>query len=318
MIFVTGGTGLVGSNIVKLYSDWYGLDVVYLSRHPPQKSFPGKWARGDMCVPTEVRDILRTHSPEVIIHTAILNDDALMNRDRRLAWDSYVGATRTLVDAANEIGATFVYISSDWVFDGTQPESQEDTPPNPVNLYGVLKLCSELVTLERARQPIIARVSGVNGLEWAREAASREQDAGFGYFVAALVDTLSAGRPFSVWESDHINNRATPSLASESAEMILRLIRAKARGIFHCCGGEHATRAELALAAAEAFGLDSSLIRRGPPVGIDPSERVPFDTSLNSSATASLIDYDRPTIVELLNGFRQQRETAEVRPIGRA
>jgi dTDP-4-dehydrorhamnose reductase len=60
---------------------------------------------------------------------------------RREAWDAYVGATRNLVDAANEAGARVVLVSTDWVFDGTQGGAAEDTPPNPINLYGFLHCC---------------------------------------------------------------------------------------------------------------------------------------------------------------------------------
>ena len=43
----------------------------------------------------------------------------------------------------------FCLVSTDWVFDGTQSGATEDTPPNPINLYGFLKAASEIVTLER-------------------------------------------------------------------------------------------------------------------------------------------------------------------------
>jgi dTDP-4-dehydrorhamnose reductase len=315
-VYVTGGTGFVGSNLVKLYAEWHKLDVVLAARRPPQRELAGTFADVDLLDPRSVRASILREKPDVVVHSAILNDFELIDQDRALGWDSYVGATRAVVDAANEIGAVVVYVSTDWVFDGTQPNSVETTPPNPVNLYGFLKAVGELVVLERARNPIVARIAGVNGVHWAQPDAPRQQDAGFGYFVASLADTLALGKPFTVWQSETINVRASPSLASESAEMMLQLVQAGARGTFHCCGGESATRMELAQAAAEVFDLDAGLLRAGPPdPDALPPARVPRDTSLDARATAADIGYELPSIRELLTEFRWQRETGEVRPL---
>jgi dTDP-4-dehydrorhamnose reductase len=312
-VYVTGGTGLVGSNVAKLYAERHGLDVVLAARRPPQHPLPGRWVGVDVVDAPAVRDSVGAERPDVVVHAAILNDFAAIYADRRRAWDAYVGATRTVADAANEAGAVLVYVSTDWVFDGTQAGADESAPPNPVNYYGVLKAASELVALERAREAIVARVSGVNGVNWGRPEGPRAQDAGFGYFVASLVDALAAGREFAVWESDAINMRATPSLASESAEMMLRLVRAGARGVYHCCGGEAVTRMELARAAAEVFELDAGLLRSGRPEL--PPAPVPHDTSLDARGTAAAIGYALPSVRELLAAFRRERETGEVRPL---
>lgn len=315
-VYVTGGTGFVGSNIVKLYADWHGLDVLAVGRRPPARALPGRFAQADLLEPESVRASILAEEPQVVVHAAILNDFGTMYADRHLAWDAYVEATRTVIDAANEVDAVVVFISTDWVFDGTQPGAHEATPPNPVNYYGFLKAAGELVTLERARHPIVARVAGVNGMHWAQSEGPRSQDAGLGHYVAALVAALSSGKPFTVWEGDEINERGTPSLASESAEMMLRLVKSEARGIFHCCGGESVTRMELARAAVDAFDLDPGLLRTGPPDpdGLLPAP-VPRDTSLDARATAAAIGYTLPSVQELLQAFRTQRETAQVRPL---
>lgn len=315
-IYVTGATGFVGSNIAKLYGEHHKLDLTLAGRTAPAHSLPGEFVKVDLLDRAQVYDSVVAAKPEVIVHSAILNDFPAIYANRRLGWDSYVTATRSLVDAAKQVGAVLVYVSTDWVFDGAHGNYREDAPPNPVNYYGFLKTAGELVVTERAHRYIVARIAGVNGVHWAKPSSPRMQDAGFGYFVASLVDTVSAGKPFTVWESPAINTRATPSLASESAEMMLRLVDSGANGIFHCCGGESVTRMELAYAAAEVFGLDASLIRSGVPVSTDlPDAPVPGDTSLSVSATAAEIDYEAPTVHELLTEFRRQRETGRVQPL---
>ena len=134
------------------------------------------------------------------------------------------------------VGVPFCLVSTDWVFDGTQTGASEDTPPNPVNLYGFLKAASEIVALDRGGA--VARVSGVNGTHWARPSTPRAQDPGFGYFVASLVDALEAGKPFTVWEGDNINGIASPSLGAMCGEVMRAVVAGGHEGIFHCCGSE--------------------------------------------------------------------------------
>jgi dTDP-4-dehydrorhamnose reductase len=202
-------------------------------------------------------------------------------------------------------------VSTDWVFDGHEGGYDEESPPNPVNFYGVLKAMSEVVTRERTREWAVARIAGVMGTHRARRALPRGQDAGFGYFVASLVRALESGQPFTVWESDAINMRATPSLASHSARLVLHLCERRLSGVYHCVGGEATTRMELARAAAEAFDLDPALLRSGPPdPDALPPAPVPYDTSLDARATAAALGVSLPPVRQLLELYRA--EGAEV------
>jgi len=310
-VFVTGGAGFVGSNVVAVAAE-RGDDVVATVRSLPPLPHPAcRYVLVDLLQAAATRAAVAEAQPDVIVHTAIFNDFLAIYADRRLAWESYVGVTHTLADAANEHGAALLTVSTDWVFDGTQSGADETTPPNPINYYGVLKAASEVVTLERAREPIVARVAGVMGTHRAGREVPRSQDPGFGYFVAAVVDSLSAGQPFTVWESDAINMVATPSLASLSAEWMLELAGRGLRGTFHCCGGEATTRMQLAHETAQVFELDETLLRSGlPDPAALPPAAIPYDTSLDAQATARALGRDLPSVRELLLQFRAERELA--------
>jgi dTDP-4-dehydrorhamnose reductase len=306
-VLVTGAAGFVGSNVVSEAAE-LGVEVSGLIRSAPPVPDPRcRYLVADLLDPAATRAAVLEARPDAIVHTAILNDHVRLYSERRLAWDSYVGATRTLADAANETGALLVTVSSDWVFDGQDGSYDEQAPPNPVNFYGVLKAVSEVVTLERARLGAVARLAGVMGTHRARPSLPRGQDAGFGYFVASLVVALARGEPFTVWESDAINMRATPSLASHSARLILEICSRRLTGIYHCVGGEAASRGELAHAAAEVFGLDATLLRFGPPdPHALPPAPVPRDTSLDAQLTAGALGVSLPSLRELLALFRSE------------
>jgi dTDP-4-dehydrorhamnose reductase len=294
-IWLSGASGFVGSNVARVF-ERHGADV----RGPSH-------AEVDVTDPRAVRGDVDAFVPDAIVHCAILNDPAGLLRERRAAWEGYVGATRNVVDAANAVQAHVVLVSTDWVFDGTQAGATEDEPPNPINAYGFLKAASEIVVRERAQRGAVARIAGVNGVHWARPDTPRAQDAGFGYLVASVVAALRAGQPFTVWESPQINEIATPTLASDAAELMWRLVERGLTGTFHCCGGESVHRVELARRAVDAFGLDGELLRTGPP---DPvvleGGRVPHDTSLDARATAAAVGVELPRVDAMLVGLGEQ------------
>ena len=313
--YITGGTGFVGSNIVKVFAEGHGADV----RCPVHSFVPAdpvgySTEHLDLLDPEATRASVLDYGPDVIVHSMILNDFGVMYSDRDLAWRSYVGTTTVLADVANEVGAKLILVSTDWVFDGTQSRADEETPPNPVNYYGVLKLASEQAALLRADRAAVARVSGVNGTHWVRPDNPRAQDPGFGYFVASLVDALTAGEEFVVWEADDINMIATPSLASQCGELMWRMAeREEATGVFHCCGADATTRMELARLACDVFELDPDLLRSAqPPESAMPGAPIPFDTSLSVRRTADLLDHEPSSARDLLGRFRDETETGTI------
>lgn len=297
-IFLTGASGFVGSNLARVF-DAHGAELVAPSHQDV-----------DLTDATLVRRSVAATHPDAIVHAAIWNDPARLLSDRRRAWASYVGATRNVVDAANHAGAHVVLVSTDWVFDGTQGPAGESEPPNPVNAYGFLKAASELVVAERAERGTVARIAGVQGVHWARPQTPRAQDAGFGYFVAALADALRAGRPFTIWDDPRLNMVATPTLATDAAELIWRALELGVTGTLHCVGGEHADRVELARRAVAAFGLDEALLRVGPPEPEAlPDGRVPFDTRLDATATALALGVELPDLDTMLRRLQAQLDS---------
>ena len=307
-VWVTGGSGFVGSSIVAAATE-AGHDVLATVYSTPLPGTLGATSeRVDMLDPSGVKRSIDAYQPDAVIHCAILNDWSTMYADRRLAWASYVGATESTADAAHDAGASYVLVSTDWVFDGTQAGADEETPPNPVNLYGVLKMASEQAALMRGGA--VARVAGVNGLHKAQPTSPRSQDPGFGYFVASIVDALGEGRTFDVWEADTINMVATPSLASQCGEMMLDIAARRLDGVFHLCGADATRRMELAELTCDVFDLDAALLRSAapPPEAMPDTGAVPYDTSLTTPRTDTLLERRATPVRTLLEEFRRQYE----------
>ncbi len=314
-VLLTGGTGFVGGNVAAVLAA-RGADVLCAVRRDPGPGFPWAWRLTDLADPADVATALSDHASTAVLHLAIDNDLQGLYRDRRAGFDAYVGMTRRLVDAANAAGARFGYLSTDWVFDGTGHEVDEEEPVNPLNLYGLFKALSEQVVIDRADRGFVARVGGVQGRHLTQPAAPRAQDCGFGYFVLSLVDSLSAGRPFTVWQDPAINNSASPITAAEIGARLLLALEREADGILHVVGGDAVTRLELAHLAAEVFDLDTDLIVSGPvPDGAMLPAPMPFDTSLSTPRTDDVLGVAPYAARDQVAALRREVETGQPQPL---
>jgi dTDP-4-dehydrorhamnose reductase len=298
-IYLTGASGFVGSNLAHVFRQ-HGAEVVA----------PGH-EHVDLTDELVVRRSVLATRPDAIVHAAIWNAPAGLHTDRRRAWDAYVGATRNVVAAANAVDAHVVLISTDWVFDGAQGPAPETAPPNPINTYGFLKACSELVVTQSAGRGTIARIAGVQGIHRARPRTPRAQDAGFGYLVLSLVDALRAGERFAVWDGPGLNVLATPTLATDAAELVWLALTREVTGTLHCCGSEHVNRVGLARRAVEVFDLDSELLDVVvPPADVAAAGNIPRDTRLDATATERLLDVELPDLDAMLRRLRAQVESS--------
>jgi dTDP-4-dehydrorhamnose reductase len=306
-IAITGITGFVGSNIASVLTS-FGHDVVGLVRNHKDGL---AWDQRVVDFDSVESLTAGLEGCVAVVHCAIANDFNRLVQDREYAYDSYVGMTARVARASVAAGAHLVYISTDWVMDGTQRMSLETNPGNPINLYGFLKAMGEQACRDIAPDSYaVCRIAGVMGMHRAADNPPRSQDVGFGYFVDSLVRELSSGGEFVVWGPDHVNEVTTPSLAAEIGAQIDRVISRKAVGTFHLVGDDAVTRMQLAYATCDVFGLDRSKVKVGP---VPESERfsagVPVDSSLSNVATKRALGLGPTPLVALLEAFKLERET---------
>jgi dTDP-4-dehydrorhamnose reductase len=152
--------------------------------------------------------------PEVVLHGGALTAVDLCETEPDLAYTVNTIGTRNVAEAAALVGAHVVYVSTDYVFDGTgsRPYKEWD-PPNPTSVYGATKLAGE-----RECRPgsTIVRTSWVSGAH------------GANMVVTAL--RLAAGEGELRFIDDQ---HGSPTFTADLAPAIVTLGLDRRPGIFH-------------------------------------------------------------------------------------
>ena len=304
-IAITGSTGFVGSNIASVLQS-SGHEAIGLVRS--EAKLPWQTKLVDFTNEDSISSALE--GTQAVVHCAIANDFNRLLQDRDFAYDSFVGMTSRVVKAANKAGSKPIYISTDWVMDGTTHLSLESNKGNPVNFYGFLKAMGEQVVRDLApANGAVCRIGGVMGFHQTKKDGPRSQDVGFGYFVTSLVSSLSRSETFAVWGGDQVNKIATPSLAAEIGAQVEKVAARNATGTFHLVGDDAVTRMELAKLVCEVFNLDASLLQEtNPPESELFPAPVPVDTSLSNVETKKILGIGEKSLRSLLESLRIEYE----------
>jgi dTDP-4-dehydrorhamnose reductase len=304
-IAITGSTGFVGGNIASVLQS-SGHEVIGLVRS--EAKLPWETKLVDFTNEDSISSALE--GTDAVVHCAIANDFNRLLQDRDFVYDSFVGMTSRVVRAANKAGSKPIYISTDWVMDGTTHLSLESNKGNPVNFYGFLKAMGEQVVRDLApANGAVCRIGGVMGFHQTKSDGPRSQDVGFGYFVTSLVNSLSKGELFAVWGGDQVNKIATPSLAAEIGAQVEKVAARNATGTFHLVGDDAVTRMELAKLVCEVFNLDASLLQEtNPPESELFPAPVPVDTSLSNVETKKILGIGEKSLRSLLESLRIEYE----------
>lgn len=155
MILITGGHGQLGTELRHLLDE---KKLEYLSTDADQLDITDK--EGTYKFITDMK-------PEIIYHCAAYTAvDKAEDEGKELDEKINVEGTRNVAEAAKATGATLIYISTDYVFDGKKKEGmyQVDDTTNPLSEYGRTKLLGEKAVQETMDDYYIIRTSWVFGI----------------------------------------------------------------------------------------------------------------------------------------------------------
>lgn len=131
-MIVTGGTGLLGKWFLESGSLLTDFNPTFYSSRTL-----------DITSEQSIENAFEDVKPEIVLHLAAYTDVFNAEKERYKCFKVNVMGTKNIVDACRKVGAKLVYISTEYVFDGTQGNYSENNIPKPVNYYGVTKLQGE-------------------------------------------------------------------------------------------------------------------------------------------------------------------------------
>jgi dTDP-4-dehydrorhamnose reductase len=303
-LLVVGAAGQVGQSVVRRASA-HGDTVVaaYKSRTPVAGG--ANVEQLDKSDRERCREVVGRLRPDVVVDTGALHNVDYCESHPDEAFGVNRDGTRNLAQAAEQVGARFVFVSTDFVFDGhKQGPYQEADVPSPESTYARSKLEGEVAAARSNRLAAVVRPSVI--YSWLdsrnRQASSSGKGINFGTW---LVEEVARGRPVRVVQ-DQI---ASPTLADDLAEALLDVTRAGRTGTFHAAGATACSRYDFSVALVRRLGLDAQLVTPVATADLHQVARRPLNSSLSSERLAAETGHRMLELSSALDRFAHDFES---------
>jgi dTDP-4-dehydrorhamnose reductase len=190
-----------------------------------------------------VQSVIQDSRPDCIILSAAYTDVDGCESNRDLAFAVNCDGAINVAEAAREAGSRLIFLSTDYVFDGTKRSPYEISDPrNPTSVYGESKARAEERLLEILPDVCIARTSWLFGHG--------------GKCFPATILKLASTRP----EISVVNDqRGSPTFTRDLANALAKLARANAKGIVHLTNSGNCTWYDFAAQIVQAAGLSTKV-----------------------------------------------------------
>ncbi len=284
-LLITGGTGMLGSHLVRLAAESAETEIhatFHVAKPNFQKVF---WHYAD--ARSGVREWIKKIEPTHIIHTMAISQPDVCEQDKMEAWRVNVGVTKEIAEYASRAGARLIYTSTDMVFDGERGNYEETDETNPVNFYGDTKLEGEQIVKEMVKDIVIARLSLLYGYNL---------NGGTSFF-SMLADAIKKNEPIKLFR-DQI--RTMLSL-DNAARCLLELVDHKYEGLLHIGGATAMDRYTFGKLAAKHFGTNSEMLESIVMKDARLMAKRPRDVSLNIFRAKKILTTKLLTAEEGLN-----------------
>jgi dTDP-4-dehydrorhamnose reductase len=218
-ILVTGYNGQLGYDVVR-----EGLKRGFNMHGVGRKEL-------DITIEEDVYQYVKKVNPDAIIHCAAYTAVDKAEDDKETCWNVNVVGTKYLATATKEVNAKFMYISTDYVFDGERESSFIETDrPNPVGYYGLTKHEGEKLVEDLLEEFFIVRISWVFGINGQN-------------FIKTMLKLSETRNELNI-VGDQVGS---PTYTFDLARLLLDMIQSERYGIYHASNEGLCSWAEFAI-----------------------------------------------------------------------
>ena len=294
-ILLTGSSGLLGHAYAQAaVRRGHSVTALYNQNRPIAEGLT-RTVQLDASQPETLTNLVIEMWPDVIVNCAAISNPASVETDTKRAEKINVALPRLLAQLSTHLGARFLHVSTDLVFDGRSELPYRSTDmPAPTNLYGQTKLMAEREVLEHnTEDPVILRIPILMGNSPSGQRSLHEK----------LIAAIQAGEKPRLFYDE----MRQPCSASNVAEVLLELTeRRDLHGIFHWAGSETLSRFEMGQRILKHFGLPLDAIESACRDDDSRPARLTFNLSpivskLKTKPTDFATQLDELTRIEPLN-----------------
>ena len=241
-LFVLGGSGLIGKELIKKASVRHKIFATYNNRDFTMSNITTL----KFLFPNDLEKLeffLIKESPDVVINLIGISELNYCENNKKKIYELNTEFTEKISNICNKINSKFIHISTDYVFDGKDGNYKEEDITNPINYYGYTKQISEIKALNYSNSVVI-RTSFIYDSKLETN------------FLKFIFKKLDKGEEVIIFDDVF----ATPIFLDELIEGILKIIDSNEIGIFHIVGNECVSRFNFAKIIARKLELNEKLI----------------------------------------------------------
>lgn len=297
-IVLTGGSGLLAVNWALSMRENY--DIIILL-HERVISITGVTAvMVDIGSYEDLKVVLSKFQPDIVIHTAGLTSVEKCEYNPTLANLINVEISANVALVTKQLGIKMVHISTDHLFDGTNPLLSEEIIPSPLNVYGFTKGQAERKVLEAHPLSLVIRT---NFYGWGTSYRKSFSDM--------IIFSLREKKQITLYSDVYYS----PIYVYKLISCVHALISRDAKGIFNVVSDSRISKYEFGLIIASEFNLDTSFIREGLLAPNNQIVKRPLDMSLSNQKASTFSGIhigDVKDHVKLMKLQEQYSSTTEI------
>jgi dTDP-4-dehydrorhamnose reductase len=290
-ILIIGGLGLLGNKLVEAARAKFDVDFTYNNGTPWHAEDGHKL---DVTNLSAAKKLVHDLAPEAVINTTAFHQVDACETDPGKAKLTNTRAVLNLAHACEKLGSHYVFMSTDYVFDGTKRGKYTTTDlPNPESAYAESKWEAENELLGMDADNSVARTSVIYGWNPAKK-----------NFVSWLLGELRNSKQVKIVDDQY----SSPTLADNGAQALLQMVELKKLGLWHVAGNDCVNRYEFALKTARVFGLDEKLISAVKTADLKQAAKRPPNGCLDVSRTEKELGVKMLNVEQGLKVMKVQEE----------